>query len=76
MSPERTATVWAATFVPSKSPIPGYGQEGYSVAWVDTVDGREQVLVAGPRPSPGVTGRLVMTSMGEMKVAVFEAKPA
>lgn len=75
MRSERTATVWAATFVPSKSPIPEFGQEGYSVAWVDTADGREQVLVAGTRPAPGVTGRIVMTPLGEANVPLFVADP-
>jgi hypothetical protein len=68
--------VWAATYVPSKSPIPGFGQEGYSVAWVDTADGREQVLVAGARPEPGASGRIVMTPLGDANVALFVADPA
>ena len=70
------ATVWASTFVPSKSPIPGYGQDGYSVAWVDTAEGRLQVLVSGPRPEPGTRGSVVETLFGETKVALFEADPA
>lgn len=69
------ATVWAATFVPSKSPIPGYGMDGYSVAWVDTSDGRLQVLVSGPRPSPGTVGRLVERELNETKTHFFEADP-
>jgi hypothetical protein len=76
MPSEQIATVWAATFVPSKSPIPGFGQEGYSVAWVDTSDGREQVLVSGPRPAKGTTGRVIVTSLGEDQVALFVADPA
>jgi len=70
------ATVWASTFVPSKSPIPGYGQDGYSVAWVDTPDGRLQVLVSGPRPAPGTVGRIVEQTLGETKILLFDADPA
>ena len=75
-STDTTATVWASTFVPSKSPISGYGEEGYSVAWVNTPDGRLQVLVSGPRPAPGTVGRVVEKTFGETKTALFEADPA
>lgn len=68
--------MWASTFVPSRSPIPGFGQEGYCVAWVDTRDGRVQLLVAGPRPGPGVVGRIVERKLGEADVLLFEADPA
>lgn len=71
-----SATVWASTFVPKASPIPGYGEEGYSVAWVDTPDGRLQVLVSGPRPAPGTVGRVVEKTFGETKAVLFEADPA
>ncbi|ORA18859.1 hypothetical protein BST16_01570 [Mycobacterium asiaticum DSM 44297] len=70
------ATVWAATFVPAKSPIAGYGQDGYSVAWVDTPNGRLQVLVCGPRPEPGTVGRLRRHTFGDTEVDLFEAGPA
>lgn len=70
---EISATVWASTFVPSKSPIAGYGQDGYSVAWVDTSDGRMQVLVLGPRPAPGTAGRLRTHIYGDTNVDLFEA---
>lgn len=73
MSP---ATVWASTFVPSKAPLPGYGEDGYSVAWVDTPHGRLQVLVVGPCPAPGTAGRVVERTFGETKAALFEADPA
>jgi hypothetical protein len=73
---DSSATVWASTFVPSKSPIPGYGEEGYSVAWVDTPDGRLQVLVSGPQPAPGTVGRIVEKTFGETKVTLFEADSA
>ncbi|OBI72429.1 hypothetical protein [Mycobacterium asiaticum] len=73
---DSSATVWAATFVPAKSPIPGYGPDGYSVAWVDTPDGRLQVLVSGPRPEPGTLGRLRREIFGETEVDLFEADPA
>jgi hypothetical protein len=76
MPSEGTATVWAATFVPSKSPITGFGQEGYSVAWVDTPNGREQVLVSGSRPAPGAKGRIIVMSLGEEQVPVFVTDPA
>ncbi len=74
MSADRPATVWASTFVPGKSPIPGYGEDGYSVAWVDTPDGRLQVLVSGPRPAPGTVGRVVEETLGDDTVILFEAK--
>jgi len=69
------ATVWAATFVPSKSPIPGYGVDGYSVAWVDTGNGRLQVLVSGPRPTPGTVGRVLELQLNGTKTLFFEADP-
>lgn len=69
------ATVWAATFVPSKSPIPGYGGNGYSVAWVDTRNGRLQVLVSGPRPTPGAVGRVLERELNGTKTLLFEADP-
>jgi hypothetical protein len=71
--PDRTATVWASTFVPSKSPFAEYGQEGYSVAWVDVNDERLQLLVDGPRPTPGTVGRLVNATLGDDSVEVFVA---
>lgn len=68
-----SATVWSATFVPSPSPYPDFGQDGYSVAWVDTDSGRLQVLVDGARPAPGTTGRLVQLPLGEASVDCFRA---
>ncbi|OBI96281.1 hypothetical protein A5660_00825 [Mycobacterium alsense] len=73
---DSSATVWASTFVPSKSPIPGYGEEGYSVAWIDTPDGRLQVLVSGPPPAPGTVGRIAERTFGETKITLFEADSA
>ena len=73
---ETSATVWSSTFVPSKSPYPEFGQHGYAVAWVDTGDGRFQVLVDGARPAPGTVGRLVAATLGEDAVAMFVADPA
>lgn len=70
------ATVWSSTFVPSKSPYPEFGQDGYSVAWVDTEAGRLQVLVDGQRPAPGTTGRLVHTTLGEDAIEMFVADPS
>jgi hypothetical protein len=70
------ATVWSSTFVPSRSPYPDYGQDGYSVAWVDTHAGRFQVLVDGARPAPGTTGRLVRATLGEDAVEMFVADPS
>ncbi|WP_299577183.1 hypothetical protein [uncultured Williamsia sp.] len=58
MSVEREATVVASTLIPSTSPVTG--EKGYSVAWVDTDAGREQVLVRGERPSAGTRGRVVV----------------
>ena len=74
--PDSTASVWSATFVPSKSPFPEYGREGYSVAWVDTATGRIQVLVDGPRPAPGVRGTIVARSLGDDTVQMFVSDPA
>ncbi len=73
---EATATVWSSTFVPSKSPYPEFGQDGYSVAWVDSEHTRLQVIVEGPRPAPGTTGRLVEKSVGDATVSVFVAEPS
>lgn len=72
---ETAATVWSSTFVPSKSPYPDYGQEGYSVAWVDTASERLQVLVDGARPVPGTVGRLVAAALGDDAVQMFVADP-
>ncbi len=71
MSTPNRARVWSSTFVPSKSPFPEYGQDGYSVAWVDTTTGRIQVLVDGPRPAPGAAGRIVSKSLGDDAVEMF-----
>ena len=73
---ETAATVWSSTFVPSKSPYPEYGQEGYSVAWVDTAGGRLQVLVDGSRPAPGTVGRLIAATLGDDAVEMFVADPS
>jgi hypothetical protein len=74
---DRSAIVWSATWVPSRSPIEGFGAEGYAVAWVDTADGvRTQVLVAGPAPEPGTRGRLTSHTFGGDTVELFEAGAA
>jgi hypothetical protein len=70
------ATVWSSTFVPAKSPYPDFGQDGYSVAWVDTAAGRFQVLVDGARPDPGAAGTLVTTALGDDEVDMFVADPS
>ena len=70
---DQPATVWAATFVPSRSPYEGFGADGYSVAWVDAVDGRVQVLVEGSAPAPGTSGRLVTRILGEDDRTLFVA---
>ena len=70
---ERTATVWASTFVPTKAPFQDWGTERYSVEWVDTAEGRRQVLVEGSRPAPGAVGRLILRSLGEDTVEMFSA---
>lgn len=75
MSADRSATVWSSTFVPSKSPLPGYGEDGYSVAWVDAAEGRLQVLVSGPRPAPGTVGRVVEKTLEDNIIVLFEAQP-
>jgi hypothetical protein len=71
--PDRTATVWSSTFIPSKSPFADYGADGFSVAWVDTADGRRQVLVEGERPTPGTAGRLVTRTLDGEVVDLFSA---
>lgn len=71
--PDRAATVWSATFIPSKSPIDDFGEEGYSVAWVDTDDGRVQVLVDGARPEPGSSGRLMTKTFNGQAIEMFSA---
>ena len=73
---EKRATVWSSTFVPSKSPYPEFGQDGYSVAWVDTSEGRFQVLVHGARPVPGTVGRLVAATLGGDAIEMFVADPS
>ena len=70
------ATVWASTFVPSQSPIPEYGQEGYSVAWVDTDDGRRQILVIDRPPAPGAQGQIEELTLGDTTIEVFVEDPA
>jgi len=77
MSVEQAATVWAATWVPSPSPIEGYGPEGYSVCWVDLADGtRTQALVQGELPKPGDVGRIREQQFGAVAFDVFERSKA
>ena len=73
---DRAATVWSSTFIPSKSPFSDFGSEGYSVAWVDTAEGRIQVLVDGDRPTPGTVGAVVVRTLDEQAVDVFCAGAA
>lgn len=75
MSDKRSATVWSWAFVPSKSPFQEYGQQGYSVAWVDTAEGRVQVLVAGDPPDWGAAGTIVATELDAVTVDAFVAEP-
>lgn len=65
--------MWSSTFVPSKSPFPEYGQQGYAVAWVDSAQGRLQVLVDGARPAPGTTGHLATITLNDEYVEMFVA---
>lgn len=71
--PERRATVWSSTFIPSKSPLSGFGADGYSVAWVDSGTERLQVVVDGARPTPGTTGRLMARTFDGETVEMFTA---
>jgi hypothetical protein len=68
---DRVATVWSSTFIPSKSPFSDFGTDGYSVAWVDTAQGRIQVLAEGDRPSPGTVGAVVERTLDGQAVNVF-----
>ncbi|MDA2894921.1 hypothetical protein PDG61_28685 [Mycolicibacterium sp. BiH015] len=70
---DRVATVWSSTFIPSKSPFSDFGADGYSVAWVDTAEGRIQVLVEGDRPASGTVGAVVVRTLDEQAVDVFTA---
>jgi hypothetical protein len=70
---DRPATVWSSTFIPSKSPLPDFGAEGYSVAWVDSSTERLQVVVDGARPTPGTAGQLVVRTFDDETVEMFVA---
>jgi hypothetical protein len=70
---DREATVWSSTFIPSKSPYSDFGVDGYSVAWVDTAEGRVQMLVEGDRPSPGTAGTVVIRTFDDQEVELFKA---
>lgn len=73
MEIDRTGTVWAATWVPSASPIEGFGSEGYAVCWVDLAAGpRVQVLAAGDAPPPGTSGTVGTATFGDVRVDLFE----
>jgi crotonobetainyl-CoA:carnitine CoA-transferase CaiB-like acyl-CoA transferase len=67
--------VWAATWVPVTSPVPGLGarSDGYTVAWVDVDDGRRvQLFVDAEAPSdPGVRGTLRRSVIDGHEVDVF-----
>lgn len=76
MTADRAATVWSATHIPGACPLPGLSDDGYSVAWVDVSGSREQVVVRGPLPSPGTSGRLIATPIDGVDVDVFVADPA
>lgn len=65
--------MWSSTFIPSKSPFPEYGQQGYAVAWVDSAQGRLQVLVDGARPVPGTNGHLTTLTLTDESVEIFVA---
>lgn len=72
MAAEVAGSVWAATWVPAASPIAGFGESGYAVAWIDLADGRRvQVLVDGTAPTPGTTGRIERRPVGEATVELF-----
>ncbi|MDZ5088498.1 MULTISPECIES: hypothetical protein [Mycobacteriaceae] len=43
------------------------------MAWVDTGEGRLQVLVDGARPTPGTPGRLVTRTLDDEAVDMFSA---
>ena len=73
MGPERNGTVWSSTWVPSPSPVDGFGPEGYAVCWVDLDDGtRVQVLATGPAPEAGTPGRVGDRTFGEETISVFD----
>ena len=77
MGIDRTAVVWAATWVPSPSPIRAFGPDGYAVCWADVDDGRRvQVLVDGGAPPPGAVGTIRDRRFGDLIVEVFEGEGA
>jgi hypothetical protein len=70
--------VWASTWVPTESPIEGFGAGGYAVAWVDLGDGsRRQLLVSGDRaPAPLTHGSIRTAQLGDETVELFFAEGA
>lgn len=70
----RTAQVWGSTWVPSPSPVDGFGTDsGYSVAWVRAHDGPmlQVVVEADHAPVPGATGEVRSATVGGETIDVF-----
>jgi hypothetical protein len=77
MTAQGDGTVWAATAVPSPSPVDGFGTDGYCVAWVDLDAGaRVQVLVDSPAaPDPGTRGVVTVIGEGASAFPRFDPRP-
>ncbi len=70
----RTGEVWGSTWVPSPSPIDGFGDDsGYAIAWVRVLDGPmlQVVVDADHAPLPGATGEVRSASVDDETIDVF-----
>jgi uncharacterized OB-fold protein len=64
--------VVASTWVPTAFGIPGFGADGFGVAWVDLDDGpRVQVLVADGAPGPDTRGTVDLQVLEGVDLPVF-----
>ena len=70
----RTAEVWGSTWIPSPSPIEGFGDDtGYSVAWVRVIDGPmlQVVVNSTVAPEPGVIGEVWPAEVDDETIDAF-----
>ena len=69
--------VAAATWVPGRFGLEGFGADGYSVAWVELDDGpRVQALVADAAPARDTRGVVDVVILDGVEVPVFVAEAA